>query len=139
MKKKCKDCETCGKMVHVGWKDASCQKCSGGGEVAKGKELHDSYMCPKCVGSGKAMGCECGRKQETREVDISHAGRVGLGPCCAIATASLGHHAEPELEILRGYRDQLTEKRTIGKLFSAWYEKIKRPVARYVSKRPHHK
>ncbi len=56
---------------------------------------------------------------------------------CFVATAAFGTPFEPEVMILRGFRDKVLLNNIAGKLFVKTYYKLSPPAARFIAKRPH--
>lgn len=53
---------------------------------------------------------------------------------CAIATAAYGTPIALELDVLRGWRDEIEKYSRIGRAFTAMYYKISPPIAELVEK-----
>lgn len=53
---------------------------------------------------------------------------------CFIATAACGTHLAREINILRGFRDNVLRKNPAGRLFVSLYYRLSPPVARLITK-----
>lgn len=53
---------------------------------------------------------------------------------CFLATAAMGTTAAPELDALRGFRDEILKQRFIGRLFVRFYYRVSPPIAAWIAR-----
>lgn len=58
----------------------------------------------------------------------------GGGGGCFIATAAFGSYLEPNVEVLRGFRDNSLLTNSLGTAFVKFYYRISPPIAEYISR-----
>lgn len=104
-------------------------------------ELHKKCRLCQAVNEKDAQACyKCGESFSAAEKRAATGGGRRHKPArngpCFIATAACGHEAAPEVAILRRYRDQRLSTKLAGRAFTALYDRLSPPAARWIAARP---